>query len=142
MQEKLILENKIEKRRFCQGRGDLQQFKGTAPETGDSPDRNRRITIVAYELEMNIIIHSYGGEIKVYISSEQIKVVAGQIAGRASRISSEKALQPGFSTADDEIRDMGFGAGMGLNNIQHYSDDVEFETGPGQPTKMTAIVNL
>lgn len=140
MQEKLILENKIERGDFARGGETSSNLKELLRKLGIPSDKNRRITIVAYELEMNIIIHSYGGEIKVYISSEQIKVVAADSGPGIEDL--EKALQPGFSTADDEIRDMGFGAGMGLNNIQHYSDDVEFETGPGQPTKITAIVNL
>lgn len=140
MQEKLILENKIERGDFARGGETSSNLKELLRKLGIPSDKNRRITIVAYELEMNIIIHSYGGEIKVYISSEQIKVVAADSGPGIEDL--EKALRPGFSTADDEIRDMGFGAGMGLNNIQHYSDDVEIETGPGQPTKITAIVNL
>lgn len=140
MQEKLILENKIERGDFARGGETSSNLKELLRKLGIPSDKNRRITIVAYELEMNIIIHSYGGEIKVYISSEQIKVVAADSGPGIEDL--EKALQPGFSTADDEIRDMGFGAGMGLNNIQHYSDDIEIETGPGQPTKITAIVNL
>ena len=140
MQEKLILENKIERGDFARGGETSSNLKELLRKLGIPSDKNRRIPIVAYELEMNIIIHSYGGEIKVYISSEQIKVVAADSGPGIEDL--EKALQPGFSTADDEIRDMGFGAGMGLNNIQHYSDDVEIETGPGQPTKITAIVNL
>ena len=54
----------------------------------------------------------------------------------------EKAFQPGFSTADDFVRGMGFGAGMGLNNIKHYSDQLTVETGQGKKSKFTAIICL
>lgn len=140
MQEKLILQNKIEKGDFARGGETSSNLKELLRKLGVQSDRNRRVTIVTYELEMNIIIHSYGGEIKVYISSEKIRVVATDSGPGIEDL--EKAFQPGFSTADDEVRDMGFGAGMGLNNIKHYSDDLEIETGPGQETKIIATVYL
>lgn len=140
MQEKLILQNKIERGDFARGGETSSKLKELLRKLGVPSDKSRRITIVTYELEMNIIIHAHGGEIQAYISSEKIKVVAADSGPGIEDL--EKALQPGFSTADDEVRDMGFGAGMGLNNIQHYSDDVEIETGPGQPTRITATVYL
>lgn len=140
MQEKLILQNKIEKGDFARGGETSSNLKELLRKLGIQSDKNRRVTIVTYELEMNIIIHSHGGEIQVYISSEKIRVVAADTGPGIEDL--EKAFQPGYSTADDEVRDMGFGAGMGLNNIKHYSDELEIETGPGQETKIVATVYL
>ena len=140
MQEQIILRNKIAKGDFSRGGETTSNLKEILRKLGIKSDINRRVTIVTYEMEMNIIIHSLGGEITVYISSEQIRVVAEDLGPGIDDL--ERAFQPGYSTAADYVRDMGFGAGMGLNNIRHYSDQLEVETGKGQKTKFTAVIYL
>ncbi|MFB5067024.1 MAG: ATP-binding protein [Candidatus Wallacebacter cryptica] len=140
MQEQVLLQSKIAKGDFARGGETSSRLKDILRKLGIRSDISRRVTIVTYEMEMNIIIHSLGGEITVSISSGQIKVTAEDQGPGIEDL--EKAFQPGYSTADDYVRDMGFGAGMGLNNIQHYSDQLDVETGKGRSTKFTAIINL
>jgi len=136
----MILKRRIEKGDFNRGGETSSKLKGLLRKLGVEAIINRRITIVTYELEMNIIIHSNGGEISVLVTPDKVKVMAEDRGPGIEDI--ERALQPGYSTADDEIRNMGFGAGMGLNNIEHYSDDLEIETEMGKGTRITAVVNL
>lgn len=140
MKEQTILKNKIEKGDFTSGGEISSKLKELLRKLGVKSNINRRITIVTYELEMNIIIHSNGGEIQAIVTPDDVKVVAKDRGPGIGDI--ERAFQPGYSTANDEIRDMGFGAGMGLNNIEHYSDVLEVESALGSETKITAIVNL
>jgi serine/threonine-protein kinase RsbT len=140
MQEQILLQSKIEKGAFTRGGEVSSSLKDILRKLGIQSDLSRRVTIVTYELEMNIIIHSLGGEITVLISSEHIKVIAADRGPGIPDI--EKAFQPGFSTADDFVRGMGFGAGMGLNNIRHYSDQLTVETGLGQQSKFAAVIHL
>lgn len=140
MQEQLLLENKIAKGDFARGGETSSNLKDVLRKLGIKSDISRRITIVTYELEMNIIIHSLGGEITVLISSEQIKVVAEDQGPGIADL--ERAFQPGYSTADDYVRGLGFGAGMGLNNIKHYSDELTVETGKDKGTKFIVQIYL
>lgn len=140
MKEQMILKRRIEKGDFNRGGETSSKLKGLLRKLGVEAIINRRITIVTYELEMNIIIHSNGGEISVLVTPDKVKVMSEDRGPGIEDI--ERALQPGYSTADDEIRNMGFGAGMGLNNIEHYSDDLEIETEMGKGTRITAVVNL
>lgn len=138
MQEQILIQSKIEKGDFTRGGEVSSSLKDILRKLGVPSDTSRRVTIVTYELEMNIIIHSLGGEITVLISSEQIKVIAEDQGPGISDV--EQAFQPGYSTADDFVRGMGFGAGMGLNNVKHYSDQLTVETGQGKKSKFIASV--
>lgn len=140
MQEQLLLEKKIAKGDFARGGETSSNLKDVLRKLGIKSDISRRVTIVTYELEMNIIIHSLGGEITVLISSEQIKVVAEDQGPGIADL--ERAFQPGYSTADDYVRGLGFGAGMGLNNIKHYSDELTVETGKDTGTKFIVQIYL
>lgn len=140
MQEQILLENKIAKGDFARGGETSSNLKDVLRKLGIKSDISRRVTIVTYELEMNIIIHSLGGEITVLISSEQIKVVAEDQGPGIADL--ERAFQPGYSTADDYVRGLGFGAGMGLNNIKHYSDELTVETGKDKGTQFIVQIYL
>ncbi|MGC8738211.1 MAG: [Fe-Fe] hydrogenase large subunit C-terminal domain-containing protein [Candidatus Hydrogenedens sp.] len=85
-----------------------------------APEIIRKIMIAVYESEMNVIIHSYGGEINFTIDDEKIEIVVKDTGPGIPRI--DLAVQEGYSTAPDEAREMGFGAGMGLPNIRKNSD--------------------
>ncbi|MCK9526940.1 MAG: ATP-binding protein [Limnochordia bacterium] len=140
MQEQILLQSKIEQGDFTRGGEASSTLKDILRKLGVKSDLLRRVTIITYELEMNIIIHSLGGEITVFISSEQVKVVAEDQGPGIADV--ERAFQPGYSTANDHVRDMGFGAGMGLNNVEHYSDQLMVDTGEGERSKFTAIIHL
>lgn len=107
---------------------------------GISPKISRRVVIAACEAEMNIIIFTKGGEIIACVDDNRIKVNAIDKGPGIPDI--EKAMQPGFSTAPDWVRDMGFGAGMGLNNIKECSDEMKIDSKVGEGTNLEFTVNI
>lgn len=117
------------------------QVKRTLKRLGVEPRSARRAAITCYEAEMNIIIHSQvGGELMVEIQPRQITIDAIDEGPGIPDL--ELALQPGYSTAPDWIRELGFGAGMGLHNIQTSVDKLEIDTGPGKGTRLHATILL
>lgn len=100
----------------------------------------RKVAIAMYEGEINMVIHAHGGEITVEISPENIRMV---LADRGPGIADvEKAMTEGYSTAPDQVRNLGFGAGMGLPNMKKYTDDMTIDTTVGVGTTVTMVVNL
>jgi len=100
----------------------------------------RRIAIAMYEGEINMVIHAGGGVAKVTIDVD--KVVVKLIDHGKGIADIEKAMQPGFSTATEEIRQLGFGAGMGLPNMKKYTDQFEIESQVGVGTTVTMVINF
>lgn len=99
----------------------------------------RRIAIAAYEAEMNIVIHADGGTLTLLVSEEGVRIIA---ADRGPGIADvELAMQEGYSTASDEVREMGFGAGMGLPNMRRSSDAFVIDTEEGKGTIVTMTFN-
>lgn len=88
----------------------------------------RKIAIASYEAEINMIIHSYGGEMAFEISEDGITVVCKDVGPGIPDI--ELAMKEGYSTAPQSIREMGFGAGMGLSNMNRNSDEMKIESSP------------
>lgn len=137
----LILRYTIPVRDFDRAGRASSQLKQTLNRLGIKPHIVRRIAIAAYEAEMNIVIHSVsGGEMVVEVAPGSITLVATDEGPGIPDI--EKAMQPGFSTAPDWIREMGFGAGMGLNNIQSCTDEMRLESAPDRGTRLEAVVYL
>ena len=116
------------------------KVKKTLTKLGIKPQIIRKVAIAMYEAEINMVIHAEGGTIDVEISPEKIDVVMEDKGPGIPNI--EKALQAGYSTANDEVRGLGFGAGMGLPNIKKYSDNMEIETEIGKGTKLRLIFNI
>jgi CBS domain-containing protein/anti-sigma regulatory factor (Ser/Thr protein kinase) len=104
---------------------------------GILPQIVRRIVIASCEAEMNIIIFTEGGEITACVEEDKITVNAIDHGPGIPDI--EKAMQPGFSTAPDWVREMGFGAGMGLPNIKNCSDEMRIDTRPEEGTNLELI---
>ncbi|MBC8175055.1 MAG: CBS domain-containing protein [Candidatus Marinimicrobia bacterium] len=100
----------------------------------------RRVAIATYEAEMNVVIYADSGSLTVRVTQESIVVEVVDSGPGIEDIN--KALEPGFSTADDWIRDLGFGAGMGLNNIQKCADEMNLESTVQKGTDLEFIVNL
>ncbi|MFW6006743.1 MAG: ATP-binding protein [Halanaerobiales bacterium] len=140
MKEKVLLEQEIEKGAFNKGGEVSSRLKDMLRRLGINPGIIRKISIVTYELEMNIIIHSWGGKIKAEINQKNISIIAKDKGPGIKDI--EKAFEPGYSTAGEKIREMGFGAGMGLNNVKTYSDTVNVETDIENGTILEAVINL
>jgi anti-sigma regulatory factor (Ser/Thr protein kinase) len=100
----------------------------------------RKVAIAMYEGEINMVIHANGGKITVNVNEDFITMV---LADKGPGIPDvEKAMQEGFSTAPDNIRALGFGAGMGLPNMKKYTDEMKIDTVIGEGTTVTMKVNL
>ena len=99
----------------------------------------RAVATAIYELEINQVVHSLGGEILCRVSNDHVEVLARDRGPGIEDI--ELALSEGFSTATDWIRSMGFGAGMGLPNIKRVSDDFRIKSGAGG-TEIRVVINL
>lgn len=107
---------------------------------GVSPEIIRKVAISMYEAEINMVIHANGGTIDVSISPEQIKVVLEDNGPGIANI--DLAMTEGYSTAPQTIREMGFGAGMGLPNIKRYADKMNITSELGKGTTVEIIVNI
>ncbi len=100
----------------------------------------RRVSVGTYEAEINLVIHSLGGHIDFEITPETITIrVVDQGPGIADL---DKAMTEGWSTASSEVRDMGFGAGMGLPNMKRNADEFSIESTVGVGTDITMIFNI
>lgn len=114
--------------------------KSKLKQMGVAPDAVRKVAIAMYEGEINMVIHADGGDITVEISPECIHMI---LADKGPGIPDvEKAMQAGWSTAPDEVRSLGFGAGMGLPNMKKYTDAMSVETTLGVGTTIDMVVNL
>lgn len=115
-------------------------FKALLKKLGIPADTIRRVSIAMYEAEINTIVHGGGGECVAEIESDRIKVTFTDHGPGISDIS--MAMKEGFSTASDRVRELGFGAGMGLPNIKKYTDDLIINSKIGEGTTITLIINL
>ncbi len=128
--------------------GDNFTSAGTASETvkynlkqlGIAPDIIRRVAIVMYEGEINMVIHAKGGKAVVEIDSDEINITLKDVGPGIPDIN--LAMQEGWSTAPDNIRSLGFGAGMGLPNMKKYSDKMEIESVVGEGTTVRMCVKI
>ncbi|MBO7161461.1 MAG: anti-sigma regulatory factor [Clostridia bacterium] len=107
-------------------------------EAGFDPETIRRVSIAMYEGEINMVIHAGGGKAEVVIEEDRIVIILTDEGPGIADI--EQAMQEGFSTAPDNIRSLGFGAGMGLPNMKRYTDEMVIESRLGKGTKITMTV--
>lgn len=107
---------------------------------GYDSDAIRRVAIAMYEAEINMVIHAEGGYCDVDIYPDKVEIL---LADKGPGIPDvDKAMQEGFSTAPDNVRNLGFGAGMGLPNIKKYTDEMKIETTIGVGTNLYLTVNV
>lgn len=114
--------------------------KRTLKELGVSPATTRNVAVAMYEGEINMVIHAGGGEIDVEITEDAIRMVLADHGPGIENV--ELAMKEGYSTAPDNIRCLGFGAGMGLPNIKKYSDEFKLETELGVGTTLYLTVYM
>ena len=107
---------------------------------GISPEIIRRVSIAMYEGEINMVIHANGGDADVLVYADKIVIVLKDTGPGIKDVN--LALQEGYSTAKDNVRALGFGAGMGLPNMKRYTDRMNIETVVGQGTTVTMEVDL
>ena len=100
----------------------------------------RRVSVASYEVELNLVIHSLGGQMEITIEPDSVTL---DVSDRGPGIPDlDLAMQEGWSTASDEVRTLGFGAGMGLPNMKRYSDEMEIDTTVGVGTTVTMRINI
>ncbi len=116
------------------------KIKKTLKDLGFDASLIRNVAIAVYEGEINMVIHAEGGVIDAEISPEKVTVVLADKGPGIPDI--ELAMREGFSTAPENVRALGFGAGMGLPNIKKYSDTMNIETAIGVGTTITLTFNF
>jgi serine/threonine-protein kinase RsbT len=109
-------------------------------EVGVDPDIILRTTVAAYEAEMNVVIYARAGTLYFRVNTDRIELRVEDEGQGIKDI--EQAMQEGYSTATDEIREMGFGAGMGLPNIKKNADVFHIASTVGKGTKLKMIIKL
>lgn len=107
-------------------------------QLGYSPEVIRRVSIAMYEGEINMVIHANGGTADVEAGDDKIVIILSDKGPGIPDV--ELAMQAGYSTAKDHIRNLGFGAGMGLPNMIKYTDDLRIDTVVGEGTTITMTV--
>lgn len=140
MSEAIILKYDIDRDDFTRAGEASSDVKGKLKQMGVSPAAVRKVAIAMYEGEINMVIHAKGGRITVEITPERIKMILADVGPGIPDI--DLAMKAGYSTAPDEVRNLGFGAGMGLPNMKNYTDTMEIETELGVGTTITMTVNL
>jgi len=137
----LLLRYRVEAKDFSRGGVASSKIKRAIERLGGSPAIARRVAVAAYEAEMNLVIHTErGGEMQVEIQPQQMQIV---VADDGPGIESlEQAMRPGFPTAPEWIREMGFGAGMGLLNIKRCADEMTLESRAGAGTRLEIVFKI
>lgn len=131
----LILRYQIKPGDFTHGGSASSNIKRALLRLGADPQIARRCGIAIYEAEMNLIIHTFnGGDIRIEIEPHQIVMETIDDGPGIEDIA--LAMKPGYSTASDEVREMGFGAGMGLKNIERCVDEMQLESIPGHGDRL------
>ena len=117
------------------------KIKKNLKELGFPTNIVRNVAIAVYEGEINMVIHGGGGVIDVEISPDCISIILTDQGPGIPDVS--LAMQEGYSTAPENVRQLGFGAGMGLPNIKKYTDEmiIETEVGKGTTIKLKVFVN-
>ena len=140
MEDAIVLTYDISADDFTRAGEASSDVKRKLKQMGVDPEAIRKVAIAMYEGEINMVIHAKGGLITVEMTPQQIKMILADVGPGIPDV--ELAMQAGYPTAPDEIRSLGFGAGMGLPNMKKYSDEMEIDTRLGEGTTITMIVKI
>ena len=140
MEDAIVLTYDIPADDFTRAGEASSDVKRKLKQMGVGPDAIRKVAIAMYEGEINMVIHAKGGQITVEITPEQIQMILADVGPGIPDV--ELAMQAGYSTAPDEVRSLGFGAGMGLPNMKKYTDEMSIDTRIGEGTTITMAVRL
>ena len=116
------------------------QMKRALKRLGLPPEVIRRAAVCMYEGEINMVIHAEGGTASVEVGMDDIVITLKDRGPGIPNI--EQAMEPGWSTAGETARDLGFGAGMGLPNMKKYSDEMDVQSTVGVGTTVTMTVHI
>ena len=116
------------------------QVKKNLRRLGLPPEIIRQVSIALYEGEINMVIHAHGGEADVNVYEDRIEIILADKGPGIADI--DLAMQEGYSTATENVRSLGFGAGMGLPNMKRYTDEMKIDSVVGVGTTITMCVYL
>jgi serine/threonine-protein kinase RsbT len=133
-------EYNIEAGNFTKAGDTSSSFKKILKQLNVDPQIIKRIVVSLYEGEVNIVAHANGGKVICEVDTSRVHIQLIDVGPGIPDI--EKAMQAGYSTASAKVREMGFGAGMGLQNIKNNADELIIKSEVGVGTKVTIIVNL
>lgn len=141
MKEVLIkLHYNVKSGDYLRGGESSSSIKKVLMQLGVNSGVIKRVCVACYEAEMNVVIHSYGGSIDVSIYEDEIEIIIGDTGPGIDDI--ELAMTEGYSTASDDARNMGFGAGMGLPNIKKNCDSFEIKSSQGGNTEIRMLIKF
>lgn len=140
MDECIRLEYDVDGQNFASAGHASESVKRMLKQMGVPALTVRRVAIAMYEGEINMVIHARGGAADVTIYRDRIEIVLTDHGPGIADIG--LAMQEGYSTAPDNIRTLGFGAGMGLPNMKRYSDEMTIETEVGKGTVVTVVIKI
>lgn len=140
MSEELVFHFDVDGEDFTSAGQASVQIKKDLRQLGISPDIIRRVSIAMYEGEINMVIHAEGGQADVIVRENCIEIILADHGPGIKDI--ERAMQEGYSTASDQTRSLGFGAGMGLPNMKRYTDEMTIESTVGVGTTVKMKVYL
>ena len=136
--QSLELEFNLEHYRFDTAGEASSKIKQVVRQLGVKAQNVRRISVCAYEAELNAIIHAYGGKMKVRVFPDRTEMEVTDEGPGIPDIAA--AMREGFSTAPDKIRELGFGAGMGLPNMSRSADTFSIESSLETGTRIRMVV--
>jgi len=136
----LVLQYDVVAQDFQTAGASASGLKKTLKHLNIHPRIVRRVAVATYEAEMNIVLYANGGRILAKIEPNRIQIEALDSGPGIPDI--EKAMQPGYSTATEWIREMGFGAGIGLTNIQKCADEMNLTSTVGEGTCLKISINM
>ncbi|MBR0412294.1 MAG: anti-sigma regulatory factor [Eubacterium sp.] len=140
MSEELVFQFDVDGDDFTSAGQASVQVKKILRRLGVPPEIIRKVSIAMYEGEINMVIHASGGVAEVKVNEDSIEIVLADKGPGIEDIN--KAMQEGYSTASDQTRSLGFGAGMGLPNMKRYTDSLDIQSEVGVGTTVTMKVNL
>ena len=138
MNDELVLTYDVSSDDFTRAGEASSDTKKLLKQLGIAPEIVRKVAIAMYEGEINMVIHADGGKITVTITPDKITMVLADTGPGIADV--EQAMQAGYSTAPDDVRSLGFGAGMGLPNMKKYSDEMSISSVVGKGTTVTMVV--
>ncbi len=140
MSEPIVFTYNVDGENFTSAGEASVAVKKSLRQLGFPQDVIRRVAIAMYEGEINMVIHASGGVATVNVYPEKIEIILADEGPGIVDIN--LAMQEGYSTAPDNIRSLGFGAGMGLPNMKRYTDDMRIESTVGVGTTIYMTVNV
>ncbi|MHC4114620.1 MAG: CBS domain-containing protein [Planctomycetota bacterium] len=136
----LTFQSHIKGQDFDQAGEVSSNLKKTLQRLGIHPQIVRRAAIASYEAEMNVVIYTNGGDIVAQVRPDQVNIYVSDSGPGIEDV--EKAMQPGYSTASEWVRELGFGAGMGLVNIKKCADRMDLTSKLGQGTHLKLSIDV